>query len=128
MQAEIDSKLAIGLRCSDRDTGLGVDADPVQIYFNLGMDRVHYVPQACVLYFAKSTHFPIQDIISAVYAGREETPRIEQLYLDKHGYYKGAQRLTMSEEAAPAVMVALRLHGVKISIAANTNTAEKDRA
>jgi len=125
MQAEIDSKLAIGLRCSDRDTGLSENADPVQIYFNLGMNRVHYVPQTCILYFANSSHFPIQNIISAVYAGCEETPQIEQLFLDKHGYYKGAQRIEMSAETARAVMVALRLRGIKISIASNSNNIDQ---
>ena len=125
MQAEIDSKLAIGLRCSDRDTGLSENADPVQIYFNLGMDRVHYVPQASLLYFAKSSHFPIQDIIFAVYAGCKETPQVEQLFLDKHGYYKGAQRIKMSAETGRAVMVALRLRGIKISIASNSNKPDQ---
>jgi hypothetical protein len=128
MQAEIDSKLAIGLRCSDRATGLGVDANPVQIYFNLGMDRVHYVPQASLLYFANSSHFPIQDIIDAVYAGFGETPKIEQLFLDEHGYYKGAQRVEMTTDNARAVMVALRLRDIKISIATDTKKTEQASA
>lgn len=117
MQAEIDHKLAIGLRCSDRAIGLDVNASHNQIYFNLGMDRVHYVPQTSLLYFAKSTHFPILYIIEAVYTGFDKSPRIEQLFLDEHGYYKGAQRILMPTDIANAVLVALRLRGIKISIA-----------
>lgn len=119
MQAEIDRKLAIGLRCSDRATGLDTNANHIQIYFNLGMDRVHYVPQASFLYFAKSTHFPIHDIIEAVYAGLGKSARIEQLFLDEHGYYKGAQRIILQADAVNAVLVALRLRGIKISIASD---------
>lgn len=117
MQAEIDHKLAIDLRCSDRATGLDINASHTQIYFNLAMDRVHYVPQTTFLYFAKSTHFPILDIIDAVYIGLGKSPQIEQLFLDEHGYYKGAQRIVLQADAADAVLVALRLRGIKISIA-----------
>lgn len=119
MQAEIDHKLAIGLRCSDRVIGLDVNANHNQIYFNLGMDRVHYVPQTSFLYFAQSTHFPIHDIIEAVYIGLNKLPEIEQLFLDEHGYYKGAQRMVLQADAANAVLVALRLRGIKISIASD---------
>jgi len=117
MQAEIDSKLAIGLRCSDRATGLDANASHNQIYFNLVMDRVHYVPPASYLYFAKSSHFPILEIINAVYSGLGKTPQIEQLYLDEHGYYKGAQRIQMKKNETDAVLVALRMRGITISIA-----------
>lgn len=121
MQAEIDHKLAIGLRCSDRATGLDVNASHNQIYFNLGMDRVHYVPQASFLYFAKSTHFPIHEIIATVYAGLGKSIEIEQLFLDEHGYYKGAQRLALQADTVNPVLVALRLRGIKISIASSSS-------
>lgn len=119
MQAEIDHKLAIGLRCSDRATGLSVNASHTQIYFNLGMDRVHYVPQFSFLYFAQSTHFPIRDIIDAVCAGLGKAPEIEQLFLDEHGYYKGAQRMLIQADTANTILVALRLRDIKISIASD---------
>ncbi len=122
MQAEIDHKLAIGLRCSDRSTGLDANASHNQIYFNLGMDRVHYVPQASYLYFAKSIHFPIIDTIDSVFSGLGQSPQIEQLFLDEHGYYKGAQRIFLESETANAVLVALRLRGIKISIASDSVT------
>lgn len=119
MRATIDSDLAVGLQCTDRDTGLLANASPNEIYFNLGMDRVHYVPQKNALYFASSRHFPIIETIEAVYKGFGLAPEIEQLYMDVHGYYKGAQRVVMSDKTANTLLVALRLKGIKISIASD---------
>ncbi len=113
----ISPELADGLRCNDRTTGLRADANPVQIYYNLGMDRVHFVPQTNQLYFTKSEHFPVVDIIQSVFVGLGCKPDIEQLYLDEHGYYKGAQRLSLSTEQANTLLVALRLKSIKISVA-----------
>ena len=117
MRANINPELAVGLRCIDRDTGLHSNASANEIYFNLGMDRVHFVPQKNRLYFAKSSHFPINESIAAVYKGFDTEPEIEQLYLDIHGYYKGAQCILMRSEIANSILVALRLKGIKISIA-----------
>ena len=113
----IDEELAQGLRCTDRATGLTAGASHTQIYFNLSMDRVHYVPQAQFLYFPHSSYFPILETLKAVYAGLEIRLEIEQLFMDEHGYYKGAQRIAMSDKSARAALVALRLNGIKISIA-----------
>ena len=119
MRANINPELAVGLRCIDRDTGLDTQASPTEIYFNLAMDRVHFVPQVNTLYFAQSRHFPIHEIIDAVHQGFNVEPEVEQLYLDEHGYYKGAQRVAMTASLANALLVALRLKGIKISIASD---------
>jgi len=115
----IDQKLAQGLRCTNRATGLNTKASHNEIYFNLGMDRVHYVPQMQFLYFPHSSYFPISSTLESVYKGLGTQLEIEQLFLDRHGYYKGAQRIFMSAETASAVLVALRLNGIKISIASD---------
>lgn len=113
----IDQQLALNLRCNDRATGLGIDASPTEIYYNLGMDRVHYVPQTGVLYFPHSSYFPILKTLQAVYRGADTPLEIEQLFMDRHGYYRGAQRTTLPVKLANAVLVALRLKGIKISLA-----------
>jgi len=115
----IDLKLAQGLRCNDRATGLNADASHREIFYNLGMDRVHYVPQKQFLYFPHSSYFPILDTLKSVHRGLNNTLEIEQLFMDEHGYYKGAQRIFLSTGTASAVLVALRLKGIKISIASN---------
>jgi hypothetical protein len=51
--------------------------------------------------------------------GLKKPLEIEQLFMDEHGYYKGSQRVSLSNEAANAVLVALRLRGIKISIASD---------
>jgi len=118
-KGSITPEMAAGLRCRDRQTGLGTNATHTQIFYNLGMDRVHFIPQTLVLHFVDSEHFQVLDIINTIYRGLVATPRVEQLFLDKHGYYKGALMLTMSGDEADAVLVALRLKGIKISIASD---------
>ena len=116
----IDQKLAQDLRCNDREIGLNADASPREIYYNLALDRVHYVPQKQFLYFPHSSYFPILDTLESVHRGLKDSLEIEQLFMDEHGYYKGAQRISVSIEAANAVLVALRLKGIKISIASDS--------
>ncbi len=111
--------MATALRCQDRQTGLGVNATHTQIFYNLGMDRVHFAPQSDILHFVNSEHFRVLDIIKTVYQGLGTIPRVEQLFLDEHGYYKGALMLSMSAGEVEAVLVALRLKGIKISIASD---------
>lgn len=118
-KGSINLEMATGLRCQDRQTGLNTDATHTQIFYNLGMDRVHYVPRTEVLHFVNSEHFQVLDTINKVYRGLGRKPQIEQLFLDVHGYYKGALLLTMLPEEANAIMAALRLKGIKISIALN---------
>lgn len=118
-KGSISREMATDLRCRDRQTGLHSDANHTQIFYNLGMDRVHYVPQKHALYFANSEHFRILNTIRKVYHGLGRHPRLEQLYLDEHGYYKGSLLLTMDHTEASAVLAALRLSGVTISIASD---------
>ena len=113
----IDQKLAQGLRCNDRLTGLNADASPREIYYNLGMDRVHYVPHSGHLYFPHSSYFPIRETLEQVFLGLNCSLDIEQLFMDEHGYYKGAQRVPLQGKHVSTVLVALRLKGIKISIA-----------
>ena len=113
----IDLELALNLRCNDRATGLGLDASPTEIYYNLGMDRVHYVPQTRSLYFPHSSYFPVLETLEAVFRGADTELEIEQLFMDRHGYYKGAQRTIVPASLTAAVLVALRLNGIRISLA-----------
>lgn len=116
-KGSINLELATGLRCQDRQTGLNTGATHTQIFYNLGMDRVHYVPQTQTLHFVNSQHFQVMDTVLSVYKGLGGRPQIEQLFLDEHGYYKGALLLQMSADEANAILVALRLKNIKISIA-----------
>jgi hypothetical protein len=118
-KGSITPEMAAGLRCQDRRTGLDAKATHTKIFCNLGMNRVHFIPQDGILHFVDSEHFQVLDIINKVYQGLSNTPRIEQLFLDEHGYYKGALMLMMSAGEVEAVLVALRLKDIKISIASD---------
>lgn len=116
-KGSINREMASGLRCRNRQTGLDSQASHTRIFYNLGMDRVHYVPATRTLHFVNSEHFRLQDTLETVYRGLGEKLEIQQQYLDVHGYYKGALTLKMSSRAADAVLTALRLKSVQISIA-----------
>lgn len=113
----IPAKLAKRLQCRDRQTGLGSDASHAQIFFNLGLGRVHYLPDDHFLYFVESKDLSIRPIIDSVYQGLGAKPRLEQLFLDNHQLIKGALRLTLDEREARTLLAALRLKGIVISIA-----------
>lgn len=108
---------ATRLRCRQRTTGLQVDASHAQIFFNLGLGRVHYLAEERVLYFVESEELSVSDTITAVFQGLAKKPVFEQLFLDNHQLIKGALRMTLSTYEAQAVLAALRLNGVLISIA-----------
>lgn len=108
---------ATRLRCRERSTGLPVNASHAQIFFNLGLGRVHYLPEDRLLYFVDSEEVSISETICAVFKGLGKTPQIEQLFLDNHGLIKGASRLSLSDYEAQALMAALRLKGFLISMA-----------
>ena len=113
----IDQQLAQSLRCTNRATGLNAESSHTEIFYNLGIDRVHYVPQKQFLYFPHSSYFPILETIESVHKGLKQPLEIEQLFIDEHGYYKGAQRIFLPTGAADAILVALRLRGIIISVA-----------
>lgn len=109
---------------SDRFTGLDRHASPVQIFYNLGVGRVHYLPQERLLYFVESTNTPILPTIKKACHGLPAQPVAEQLFLDRHGFIKGAFRMSLTPQEANLILVALRLTGTRISMAGQS---EKDR-
>lgn len=112
----VNAECATALRYGQRDVRLPASADEKQIFYNLTMDRVHYFPQRNAIYFVDSVHVAVQAIIESVLKSMGVTMQIEQLYLDKSGIFKGGMRVTLSEKQATAVLVALRLKGIQVSV------------
>ncbi|AKH19610.1 hypothetical protein [Sedimenticola thiotaurini] len=116
MIGPVDSKCAKRLCGSHRKVSSPASAGEADIFFNLCMDRVHYAPERHAIYFVDSCHVTVAETILAVLRGLECKPEIEQLYLDQLSIFKSLKRVKVKPEEARAVMVALRMQGMQITV------------
>lgn len=116
MIGPVDSKCAKALCRTHREVHLSASADEVRIFYNLAMDRVHYFPQRNTIYFVESVHFSVPEVIQSVLSTMDSPPHIEQLYLDDKNYFKGVKRVVLPHREARAVLIALRLKSIQVSI------------
>ncbi len=116
MIGPVDSSCAKALCQTHREVRLPAAADELRIFYNLSMDRVHYFPQRRAIYFVESVYAGADEIIRSVLASMGSDARIEQLYLDDKGIFKGGKRIILPSRQAKAVLVALRLKGIQITI------------
>ncbi|MGB1108834.1 MAG: hypothetical protein ACPG4N_00670 [Gammaproteobacteria bacterium] len=99
------------LRNARRSTPLPAGMSDSELFYHLGLGRVFYDPPRGLLYFVDSVSEPIHELVAAV-LGRPVS--VEQLYLDRHGVFNAAKRLTLSAGEAEPVLVALRLQGILV--------------
>ncbi|HEB96679.1 MAG TPA: hypothetical protein ENI96_09660 [Sedimenticola thiotaurini] len=116
MIGPVDSNCAKALCRSHREVQLSATADELRIFYNLAMDRVHYFPRRNALYFVDSVYRSVPAIIRSVLSGTGTPPAVEQLYLDDKHYFKAGKRIKLPPRQANAVLVALRLEGIQVSI------------
>jgi len=112
----VDSNCAKALSLTQREVKLPASADELGIFYNLSMHRVHYFPQRNAIYYVDSKHVPVQEILLATLGPTAAGVVITQLYLDQLHYFKIGKRVTLTKKQAVAVLVALRLKGVRISV------------
>lgn len=116
MIGPVDSNCAKALCRTHRDVHLSATVDELRIFYNLAMDRVHYFPRRNALYFVDSVYVSVPEIIGSVLTGMNAPPAVEQLYLDDKRYFKAGKRVLLPPRQANAVLVALRLEGIQITI------------
>ena len=112
----IDKKCAKSLLRNSRELVLLDGCEEIEIFKNLSMNRVAYFPARGCLYYVASEHSFVRATIDAVFTGLKKSYRVEQLYLDKHQFFCGPLRLVVAEQDARALLVALRLNQVSVSI------------
>ena len=105
------------MRCRKRETGLGLSATHVQIFYNLGPGRVHFDSSASLVYFVDCPEPNIRELLAPVFKGLGQRPSYEQLFLDDHKLLKGAVLLPLPTPSVAAVLAALRLSSIDLSIA-----------
>lgn len=116
MIGPVDSNCAKKLCASHRKVNSTASEGEANIFFNLCMDRVHYAPERNAIYFVDSSHIRVAETILAVLRGLGSEPEIEQLYLDQLSIFKSLKRVKVGPAEARAVLVALRMQGMQITV------------
>lgn len=88
----------------------------LEIFLNLSVGRVHYKSVTRSLYYVDSLEIPVSEMIRNVFKGFNQIPDIQQCYLDKHSFFKGAFCVKLNKIQSQPVLVALRLQGIQIKI------------
>lgn len=102
--------------CAAQDRALASLGNANEIFFNLDSRRVYYDRATCYLYFVADPQDLVVRTIRSALAGMHGAPVIEQLHLDAHRFFNGARRVGLVGKQAAAVLVALRLAGVRATI------------
>jgi hypothetical protein len=103
--------------CSAHDRDIASVSNANEIFFHLDGRRVYYDRAAGYLYFVTGADDRVPRTIHASLAGLDCTPVFEQLHLDSHGLFNGARRVALSLPQADTVLIALRLSGVRATVA-----------
>ncbi|MCP5429660.1 MAG: hypothetical protein H6962_05375 [Chromatiaceae bacterium] len=102
--------------CTRQDRAIAPVVNANEIFFNLDARRVFYDGGTSQLYFVGTVQELVPRTIRATLAAQCLPPVFEQLHLDCHHLINGAQRVTLGWEQVDAVLVALRLVGVRTTV------------
>ncbi|WP_275097532.1 hypothetical protein [Sedimenticola hydrogenitrophicus] len=122
MIGPVDSNCAKTLCKSHRKVSSPASEGEANIFFNLCLDRVHYAPERNAIYFVDSSYMQVAETIGLVLRGLGCEPQIEQLYLDQLNIFKSLKRVQLDQAQARAVMVALRMQGMQITVSKCNNS------
>ena len=84
-----------------------------QIAYKLGIGRAYYSTEQQRLYFSDTELVPLKETIIATLSGLNLGADIHPLYLDTHKIFSTASWVDIRVENSAAVLVALRLIGVR---------------
>ena len=100
-----------------RGRGIDVVTNANDIFFHLDARHAYYDSAGQLLYFVDAPGEPVRATILATFAGMQGEVKIEQLHLDRHGCFNGARRVRLIAGQAEAVLVALQLAGIAVTVA-----------
>ena len=112
----VDPDCAEALCRAHRQIELPSSADELRIFYNLSMDRVHYFPARNAIYYVDSRHIDVEGIVLRTLGSEAARLEIDQLHLDRLGFFKSGKRLRLQRRHAETVLVALRLRGIRVTI------------
>ncbi|MEZ5448940.1 MAG: hypothetical protein R3E89_08035 [Thiolinea sp.] len=94
---------------------LPATASEKQIFYYLGVGHVFFNREKSLLYFSDLEQTPVIPVLDALYLHQPGKYRVEQMFLDTHGYWFGGYRVHLPELMCKPLLVALRLKGIMIS-------------
>ncbi len=95
---------------------LDANSDELEIFYRLSMNRVYYLSKKHIIYFVQSELVDVAGIIKSVLASFDAVPTFDQVFLDRHNYFKGQLRVRLKSNEARAVVVALRLSNIQVEV------------
>lgn len=101
--------------CMQTDRDIATVRNPNEVFYNLDSRRVYYDSGEGFLYFADSQG-AVSETIKHSLEGLQSRPPIEQVYLDPHQCFMGAQRIRLDTRQANTLLVALRLAGIRTTM------------
>jgi len=102
--------------CARGDRAIATVRNANEIFYNLDGRRVYYDSAENWLYFVDAPQDPVIRTITAALGGMGAAVVIEQLHLDIHRTFNAARRVALGSGQAGAVLIALRLAGVSVTI------------
>lgn len=104
------------LKRANRSTRLKNCSNELEIFYYLCEGRVYFNRTNHALYFVDSPTISISNTITKVFKGLNESPNIEQLYIDVHSLFNAAFKIELSKKQSKVLLVALELRGINIEI------------
>ena len=99
--------------CADQGRSIDAVGNANEIFFNLDGRRVWYQRADEFLYFVTTPDNLVLRTVRNVLAVSGVSAVVEQLHLDVHQYFNGACRIRLRDTDINAVLMALRLVGVR---------------
>ncbi|MCG6965702.1 MAG: hypothetical protein LJE59_04275 [Chromatiaceae bacterium] len=87
-----------------------------EIFYHLDGRHVFFDSGTGQLFFVDAPQGLIASTVQSAMAGMRATPVFEQLHLDIHRLFSAARCVALSTQQADAVLVALRLVGVRATV------------
>lgn len=108
----INTSRADLLRRTGERQGIVSPKNELEIFCSLCVGSVYYHQQKRRLYFVDSPELSISDMISQVFRGLGETPRVHQLYMDEHNLFSAARCIELTTRQRRALFAAFALSGI----------------
>ncbi len=95
--------------------GIVAPKNELEIFCSLCVGCVYYRDENRTLYFVDSPDLSISDIIDQVFRGLNQTPSIQQLYMDEHNLFSAARCVQIGAAQRKALFPAFTLIGIHIT-------------
>lgn len=108
----INTSRADLLRRKGERQGIVSPKNELEIFCSLCVGSVYYQQHKRMLYFVDSPELSVSEIVSQVFRGLGEIPRIRQLYMDEHNLFSAARCIELTGAQRKALFAAFSISGI----------------